>query len=77
MVTVAKGGCAGVEETVTPMKTPLEAVIAIASDIPVAAACAAASVGVVIVAVTAIDPAAMERLTAVVLTPAALATAAV
>ena len=58
------------------MKVPLEAVSAIASEMPDAAVCAAATVGVVMVAVTAIEPAAMESVMAVALTPAAAASAA-
>eukprot|EP00966_Prymnesium_polylepis_P002018 45887-Prymnesium_polylepis.1 len=57
------------------MKVPLVTVAVIASEMPDAAACAAATVRVVMVAVTAIEPAAMESVMEVALTPAAAASA--
>eukprot|EP00966_Prymnesium_polylepis_P288369 6660924-Prymnesium_polylepis.1 len=58
------------------MNVPLVAVSEMAPDTPAAAVCAAATVGVLMVAVTVIEPAAMERVTSVALTPAAAASAA-
>ena len=69
-------GCSGVAVTATPMNVPVDIVAAIAFDMPVAADCAAAGEGVVMVAVTSIEPATIERLTATGLTAAAAATAA-
>eukprot|EP00966_Prymnesium_polylepis_P294006 6790279-Prymnesium_polylepis.1 len=58
------------------MKVPLVTVAVIAPDTPDDAACAAAMSGVVMVAVTAIEPAAKERVMLVASTPAADASAA-
>ena len=59
--------------TICPMKTPLEAVDAMASDMPLEAACAAARWAVVMVAVTSMEPAKMDREMSAASTPAAAA----
>ena len=66
----------GVAVTVTPMKTPDDAVDEIALDMPVVAACAAARDGVVMVAVTSMEPAVIDREMSAASTPAAAASAA-
>ena len=58
------------------MKTPLAAVDEMAFDMPAAADSAAASVVVVMVAVTVMEPAAMDSTISAASTPAACAKAA-
>ena len=58
------------------MKMPLDAVDEMALDMPPATDSAAATVVVVMVAVTVMEPAAMERAMSAVSTPAACAKAA-
>ena len=70
-------GALGVVVTVLPMKVPLAAAAAISVLMPVTAAWAVVSVVVWMVAVTVMEPAAMESETAKGPTPVAAATLAV
>ena len=62
-MTTAVTGLRGVDVTATPMKIPVTAVSLSASDSLVSASCPAARLGVVTVAVTALGPVAISRVT--------------
>ena len=72
-MTIAVVGWLGVTVTVCPIKTPLEAVDAIASDMPLDTAWAAARLAVVMVAVTSMEPATIDREMSAAFTPAVAA----
>ena len=74
-MTTAIVGWLGVAVTDCPMKTPLDAVDAMASAIPLDAAWAADRDVVVMVAVTSMEPAVMERTMAAASAPAVVARA--
>ena len=71
MVTVVIAGWLGVAVTFCPMKTPLDVVDAMASDMPLEAAWASAKLAVVIVAVTRMEPATIDTAMSAASTPAA------
>ena len=72
-MTIAVVGWLGVAVTDCPMKTPLDAVDVMASAISLDTAWAAVRDVVVMVAVTSIEPAVMERTMAAASTPAVVA----
>jgi len=75
-MTTAITGAVGVAAKLAPMKTPLDSEAEIALVIALAAACATSSVGVVMMAVTVMEPDEMESETSAALTPAVAARSA-